>query len=80
MLNLKELASNVNRFGQPMCDLQKVVLLGQTLAAHNMGLGIAGGQWLIEHLYFYQPSLLADSLVLRNARHRQAPNRCVKSG
>jgi hypothetical protein len=41
--------------------------------AANMGLAIAGGQWLIEALCFYQTSMLADSLVLRNARHRQAP-------
>jgi len=41
----------------------------------NKGLAIAGGQWLIEVLCFYFTFVLADSLVLRNARHRQAPNR-----
>lgn len=41
----------------------------------NMGLAIAGGQWLIEVLCFYQPFVLADSLVLLNARHRQPPDR-----
>ena len=43
----------------------------------NMGLAIAGGQCLIEVLCFSQTSVLADSLVLRNARHRQAPKRCA---
>lgn len=43
--------------------------------AANKGLAIAGGQCLIEALCFYQTSVLADSLVLRNARHRQASNR-----
>lgn len=41
----------------------------------NKGLAIAGGQWLIEVLCFYFTFVLADSLVLRNARHRQAPKR-----
>ena len=45
--------------------------------ACNMGLAIAGGHCLIEVLCFYQTSVLTDSLVLRNARHRQAPNRCA---
>ena len=40
---------------------------------------MAGGQCLIEVLCFYQTSVLADSLVLRNARHRQAPNRYRKN-
>ena len=40
-----------------------------------MGLAIAGGQWLMEVLCFYFTFVLADSLVLRNARHRQAPKR-----
>ena len=44
-------------------------------AAGNMGLAIAGVQWLIEVLCFYFTFVLADSLVLLNARHRQAPNR-----
>jgi len=44
-------------------------------AAANMGLAIAGGQWLIEVLCFYFTFVLADSLVLRNARHRQALKR-----
>jgi hypothetical protein len=44
-------------------------------AAGNMGLAIAGGQWLIEVLCFYFTFVLADSLVLLNARHRQAPKR-----
>ncbi len=41
----------------------------------NMGLAIAGGQWLIEVLCFYFTFVLADSLVLLNARHRQAQKR-----
>jgi len=44
-------------------------------AAANMGLAIAGGQWLIEMLCFYFTFVLADSFVLRNAHHRQAPKR-----
>ncbi|MBE7442933.1 MAG: hypothetical protein HS119_10815 [Flavobacteriales bacterium] len=43
----------------------------------NKGLAIAGGQCLIEALCFYFTFVLADSFVLRNARHRQAPNRQV---
>lgn len=46
--------------------------------AANKGLAIAGVQWLIEVLCFYQTSVLADSLVLRNARHRQAPKRYLQ--
>lgn len=41
----------------------------------NMGLAIAGGQCLIERLCFLFTFVRVDSLVLRNARHRQAPNR-----
>lgn len=41
----------------------------------NIGFAIAGGQWLIELLCFYFTFVLADSLVLLNARHRQAPKR-----
>lgn len=41
----------------------------------NMRLAIAGGQWLIEALCFHQTSVLADSSVLLNARHRQAQKR-----
>jgi hypothetical protein len=44
----------------------------------NKGLAIAGGQWLIEVLCFYFTFVLADSLVLLNARHRQAPKRWQK--
>lgn len=47
----------------------------QSKPAANMGLAIAGGQWLIEVLCFYFTFVLADSLVLLNARHRQAPKR-----
>jgi hypothetical protein len=43
--------------------------------AANKGLAIAGGQWLMEVLCFYFTFVLADSLVLLNARHRQAPKR-----
>jgi hypothetical protein len=39
-----------------------------------MGLAIAGKQWLIEVLCFHFTFVLDDSLVLLNARHRQAPN------
>lgn len=44
-------------------------------ATDNKGLAIAGVQWLIEVLCFYFTFVLADSLVLLNARHRQAPKR-----
>lgn len=40
-----------------------------------MGLAKVAVQWLIEHLYFVSSAVLADSLVLRNARHRQAAKR-----
>ena len=40
-----------------------------------MRLAIAGGQWFIEVLCFYCKFVLADSLVLLNARHRQAQER-----
>jgi hypothetical protein len=43
--------------------------------AGNMRLAIAGGQWFIEVLLFYCKFMLADSLVLLNARHRQAQGR-----
>ncbi len=42
---------------------------------YNKGLAIAGGQWLMKVTCYYFTFVLADSLVLRNARHRQAPNR-----
>ena len=41
----------------------------------HKGLAIAGGQCVIEVLCFYFTFVLADSLVLLNARHRQAPKR-----
>jgi len=41
----------------------------------NMGLAIAGGHCLIEVSCFVSSAVLADNLVLRNARHRQAPKR-----
>jgi hypothetical protein len=44
-------------------------------ATSNMRLAIAGGYWLIEVLCFYCKFVLADSLVLLNARHRQAQER-----
>jgi hypothetical protein len=47
-------------------------------AAANKGLAIAGGQWLMEVLCFYFTFVLANSFVLRNARHRQAPKRCLQ--
>jgi hypothetical protein len=40
-----------------------------------MRLAIAGGHWFIEVLCFYCKFVLADSLVLLNARHRQAQER-----
>jgi hypothetical protein len=49
----------------------------EIITAANMGLAIAGGQWSIEVLCFYFTFVLADSLVLRNARHRQAPKRKI---
>jgi|GEM_PF-2345310 len=44
-------------------------------AAANKSLAIVCGQWLIEELCFYFTFVLTDSLVLRIARHRQAPKR-----
>jgi len=61
-----------------MCELETVWLRCENKAAANKGLAIAGGQWLIEVLCFYFTFVLADSLVLRNARHRQAPKRYRK--
>ena len=43
----------------------------------NMHLAIAGGHWFIEVFCFYCKFVLADSLVLLNARHRQAQERCA---
>ena len=43
--------------------------------AANMGLAIAGGECVIERLCFLFTFVLADSFVLRNARHRQAQKR-----
>ncbi|MFN4973104.1 MAG: hypothetical protein ACK5GX_08740 [Bacteroidota bacterium] len=40
-----------------------------------MRLAVTGGQWYIELFYFYCKFVLADSLVLPNARLRQARNR-----
>lgn len=47
----------------------------ESMAAVNKGLAKVAVQWLIEVLCFYFTFVLADSLVLRNARHRQAPKR-----
>jgi hypothetical protein len=43
MLTSTELATNLNRFGQRMCELQTVVLRGQTLAAYNSTYPKGGG-------------------------------------
>jgi hypothetical protein len=40
-----------------------------------MRVEIAGGHWFIEVLCCYCKFVLADSLVLLNARHRQAQER-----
>jgi len=45
------------------------------ITAPNSRLPQWGLTWLNQVQCFYQTSVLADSLVLRNARHRQAPNR-----
>lgn len=58
-----------------LCKLQSDRLRTDSFTAANKGLAIAGGQWLMEVLCFYFTFVLADSLVLRNARHRQAPKR-----
>jgi len=50
-------------------------MTGRRSTTDNMGLAKAGRQWLIEVLCFYQISVLADSLVLLNARLRQAQKR-----
>ena len=75
MCNLTDMASYVNRFvdsvvhdiGQthPRCEKS-----GDT---HNMGLAIAGGQWLNKVLCYYFTFVLADSLVLLNARRTPSP-------
>lgn len=41
----------------------------------NKGLALAGGQCLIEVFCLVSSAVLVDSLVVRNARHRQAPKR-----
>ena len=65
---------NVNYFGQLAYEISTVLLRGQSITAANKGLAIAGGQWLIEVLCFYFTFVLADSLVLRNARLRKYSN------
>lgn len=52
---------------KPLSDTRKT--------AYNMRLAIAGGHWFIEVLCFYCKFVLVDSLVLLNARHRQAQER-----
>ncbi|MCZ2133136.1 MAG: hypothetical protein LC116_08170 [Bacteroidetes bacterium] len=39
----------------------------------NKGLAKVAVQWFTEHLCFVSSAVLADSLVLRNRHHRQAP-------
>jgi len=56
-------------------NIRQHIFTDDNKPAGNKGLAIAGGQWLIEVLCFYFTFVLAYSLVLRNARHRQAPNR-----
>ncbi len=67
--------TKINHFAQSHYKLAPTTLRSDSRAAGNMGLAIAGGQCFIEVLCFYQTSVLADSLVLRNARHLQAPHR-----
>jgi len=50
----------------------------ESKAAANMGLAIAGGRCVIERLCFLFTFVLADSLVLSNARHRQALTRWLQ--
>lgn len=47
------------------------------MRAANKGLAIAGRQWLIEVLCFYQTSVLVDTFVPPNACHRLAQKRQV---
>lgn len=54
---------------------KRQTFLDDSKPAANMGLAIAGGQCVIERLCVLFTFVLADSLVLLNARHRQAPKR-----
>jgi hypothetical protein len=45
--------------------------------ADNSGFKKCGGQWLIEHLYFNQTFVLADSLSLRNPALLKPAKRCA---
>jgi hypothetical protein len=82
VLNRTVGASNINSFvdrfvhdfGQTQFHCEKS---GDT---HNKGLAIAGVQWLMEVFCFYFTFVLADRLVLLNARHRQAPKRWNNGG
>lgn len=71
-------AMNVSSSEQFICGLRTDYLRMNSFTAANKGLAIAGGQRLIEALCFLFTFVLADSLVLLNARHRQAPKRWAK--
>ncbi|MBU2507824.1 MAG: hypothetical protein KJ799_14035 [Bacteroidetes bacterium] len=47
----------------------------ENMPAHNSGFKKCVVKWVIEHLYFNQPIVLADSLSLRNPALLKSTNR-----
>jgi hypothetical protein len=64
--NLTDSASNVNRFLDSVCKLDKTTLRTDRRATDNSGFKKLAVQWLIEHSTSHQHLWWLDSLVLRN--------------
>jgi len=58
--------TRVYRFGQSVCELQTVVLRGNSTTAGNSTYKKLAVQWLNEALCFVSSSVVADSFRLRN--------------
>lgn len=70
-----DITSNLYRFGQSVCKLDKTHPRTDRRATDNKGLAKVAVQWLIEHLCFVSSVVQVDSFVLRIRHLRQAQKR-----
>ena len=66
MLTRTDTASNVNRFGQSVCELVTPTLRTDRRASGNSGFKKLAVQWLYQVQFSNQTFVVADSFVLRN--------------
>ena len=75
VLTRTDIATNINRFGQRLCELATATLRTDRRASGNSGFKKLGVQWLIEHSTSHQHLWWLDSFVLRNPQLLKPANR-----